>query len=146
MGDDSSKTIQVKTDFCKIETNVISKEMVETTISEETTIKTLKEAPSDGSIVTAVIKTTTNGEKIIRELSEGSDSHKIAEILDDAKETTQSVISKAEESVSDFISTSSNKTLTDITTLSSNTPSEASDKSGKGDVVHESITIVKQSM
>ena len=143
--DDSSKTIQVKTDFCKIETNVISKEVVETCVSEETTIKTLKDTPSDGNIVTAVIKTTTNGEKIIRELSEGSDSHKIAEILDDAKETTQSVISKAEESVSDFISTSSNKTLTELPTAT-NIQTDSNEKSGKGDIVQESITIVKQSV
>ena len=84
------------------------------------------------------IKTTTNGEKIIRELSEGSDTNKLAEIIDDAKEITQSVISKAEESVSDFLNDSSTKTFTDQL--------EHAEKPVKADVVQESVTIVKQSV
>ena len=115
--------------------------------SEEHSSKPNMEVSLDTNIVitSAVITTTTNGEKVIRELSEGSDSHKLAEILDGAKETTQSVISKAEESVSDFICTSSTKTLTEVSTVS-NVQLESSEKSGTGDIVQESITIVKQSV
>ena len=146
--EEPEKGDKVKADICAIETKVISTEIVETRNSEGALIKTNKDISSDSNVVTtsAVITTTTNGEKIIRELSEGSDSHKLAEILDDAKETTQSVISKAEESVSDFITTASNKTLTDLSSASSSGVAEPSEKSGKGDIVQESITIVKQSV
>ena len=44
------------------------------------------------------------------------------------------------------MATSSNKTLTELAGASSSSPAEAYEKSGKGDIVQESITIVKQSV